>query len=744
MIADGSPIERHPARPALLILGVVLIVVGSSCALAATIVHQHLLDPDFYNETLDDQQVYRRVYAEVLTDPFLRDLTGDLLGDLDVGVDDVDDTVAVTVAMTRLALPPAVLRRATEHVISTLISYLRGETDRVEATVDLSSAIVTIDDAARMLMLEGLEAAPSVVVSDLPEFERAVRAFADAIERGRVPQSVPTIGGAPITEEQIARVITTASELGVPADVVETITAALHAGDAREALIAASSAYVSAHLTRLSAELAVGGELRIDVVDALGRRAGQPQQQVIDELNELRDWVRWFPRWTLLVGLATAVLGAVMIIVSLQTWSTRLASIALAFLAASTVIRLATLFASHRTTSPLGAAASRNRANTLPPSIILILGDVDRRLGETLRGATGRGALVTLAIAILAGAAAAVARTASWSRSADPRLLAGAVVVAVTGLTALVYVVVGRTASAATQECNGHVELCDRPYDQIVQAATHNSMSSPDVVDIWPEHDANISAQLNYGIRTLLIDTHYWPAVESPEELSTIEQALPPRVANYLFAELDDRLRAHPGTYLCHATCALGAVDLASALSVITAFLDDNPSEVVTLIIQNEIGTSDTERAFDAAGLDPYLFSGDVAGGWPTLAELIADDDRLVVFAESSGPPPDWYRSAGDQIQDTAFRVDRPTDFTCDLERGDPDAPLFLLNHWIHRAAPDRADATLVNTRQQIVDRARACASERGRLPNFVAVNFFNIGDVIGAVDQLNGVRDVL
>ena len=40
-----------------------------------------------------------------------------------------------------------------------------------------------------------------------------------------------------------------------------------------------------------------------------------------------------------------------------------------------------------------------------------------------------------------------------------------------------------------------------------------------------------------------------------------------------------------------------------------------------------------------------------------------------------------------------------------------------------------------------LVERARQCERERGRLPNYLAVNFYNIGDVVEAADTLNGVR---
>ena len=38
------------------------------------------------------------------------------------------------------------------------------------------------------------------------------------------------------------------------------------------------------------------------------------------------------------------------------------------------------------------------------------------------------------------------------------------------------------------------------------------------------------------------------------------------------------------------------------------------------------------------------------------------------------------------------------------------------------------------------LDRAQRCQQESGRLPNFVTVDFYSIGDVFEVVDALNGV----
>jgi len=40
-----------------------------------------------------------------------------------------------------------------------------------------------------------------------------------------------------------------------------------------------------------------------------------------------------------------------------------------------------------------------------------------------------------------------------------------------------------------------------------------------------------------------------------------------------------------------------------------------------------------------------------------------------------------------------------------------------------------------------ILKRARDCDAERGKIPNLIMTDFYNRGDVVGAVAQLNGVE---
>jgi hypothetical protein len=63
---------------------------------------------------------------------------------------------------------------------------------------------------------------------------------------------------------------------------------------------------------------------------------------------------------------------------------------------------------------------------------------------------------------------------------------------------------------------------------------------------------------------------------------------------------------------------------------------------------------------------------------------------------------------------------------------------LFLLNHWITDKRREVSNAAEVNARDVLLPRAEECQAERGLLPNFIAVDFYDRGDLFGVVDTLN------
>lgn len=255
--------------------------------------------------------------------------------------------------------------------------------------------------------------------------------------------------------------------------------------------------------------------------------------------------------------------------------------------------------------------------------------------------------------------------------------------------------------------CNGHPDLCERRFDELVVPMTHNAMSSEELGWLGPNQTFDLPRQLDDGIRGFMLDTH-----------------------------LDDD--GNPA--LCHSFCSLGSTPLADGLRTFTDFLDANPGEVLVFMIQNGIDSDTTADAFEQADLRRYTYAHDPSAPWPTLGDLVADDTRLVVFHEGGGTDPDWYMDGyADYVWDTDYSAQTADDFACDRLRGDTDHALYLMNHFLTApiASADLADQ--VNHNPLLIDRARQCASEAGQPVNWISVDFYDIGDVVETAAILNG-----
>jgi hypothetical protein len=189
--------------------------------------------------------------------------------------------------------------------------------------------------------------------------------------------------------------------------------------------------------------------------------------------------------------------------------------------------------------------------------------------------------------------------------------------------------------------------------------------------------------------------------------------------------------------------CGAGALELVPTLREIGDWLRDHHTEVVTLIIQDGISSEETEGAFMQAGLTDLLYEPeqDPRQPWPTLAEMIDDDRRLVVFAERADGPAPWYRNFYRYGMETPFGFRSPQEMTCLPNRGGTGKRLFLLNHFVTDSGANRLDAGRINRREDVLRRAHRCERRRGSLVNFIVVDYATVGDPRGAIDALNAER---
>lgn len=256
-------------------------------------------------------------------------------------------------------------------------------------------------------------------------------------------------------------------------------------------------------------------------------------------------------------------------------------------------------------------------------------------------------------------------------------------------------------------KCNGYEELCDRRYDEVAYPMTHNAMSNAEAEWVLPNQNFGITRQLEDSVRGLMLDTY----------------------------DEDGAL------LLCHSICGAGSQPLVEGLEEINGFLDDNSGEVVTIIFENYITHAQTASAFEDSGLIDLVYAHEVGEPWPTLGTLIDAGTRLIVFQERLPAEPEypWLMYVWDHTWETPFSFSTPEDFVCDPNRGDPDSPLFLLNHFLTGlgGAPDLAE--MVNYNPLFIERALQCEEQGNALPNFVAVDFYDIGDLFDVVDALNG-----
>lgn len=280
----------------------------------------------------------------------------------------------------------------------------------------------------------------------------------------------------------------------------------------------------------------------------------------------------------------------------------------------------------------------------------------------------------------------------------------------------------------ADRACNGGESLCDRRYDQVAYAATHNAYSYAEggpVKYSFANQDRPIPDQLAYGIRALGI-----------------------RPCPYQGSDDDEKGKVYT-THNCSLKGLLGQEPLVDVLAQVRVFLEQNPREVVTLLAESSSSPAEVAAVFAEAGLDPFLYEHDAAAGWPTLRAMIERNRRLVVFNDSEDKArPPWQLFMWDFIVDTDYNVTDPSRFSCAFYRGKPANDLYFINQFVYEklnddiVIPSKTRAQVANEPAAAEARARQCQGETGRRVNFVYVDWFGQGNVKAAVDALN--RDPL
>lgn len=223
----------------------------------------------------------------------------------------------------------------------------------------------------------------------------------------------------------------------------------------------------------------------------------------------------------------------------------------------------------------------------------------------------------------------------------------------------------------------------------------------------FPNQNKNIRQQFADGVRAFMLDIH----------------------------EQDGALVLRHGPPLARF---LGWRPLKNDLCAIRELLEANPRVVVTIILESYARAGDVAQAFRDAGLERYAFAKSGTGPWPRVEEMIRSGKRLVIFTDRPQGGPEWQMDVWAHAWETPFEARGPTGLRNVPNRGKPHNALLILNHFCADPFPSRRLAAEVNAAPFLGGRLADARKVLGRDPNYLVVDFYDLGDAAAAVSAMN------
>ena len=268
--------------------------------------------------------------------------------------------------------------------------------------------------------------------------------------------------------------------------------------------------------------------------------------------------------------------------------------------------------------------------------------------------------------------------------------------------------------------CHGASIYCLRTYDDFTFAETHNAYSTvEDQILVGVNHYTGLQRQWDDGIRAFMVDSHH---------------------RNYENTSAEDVRFCHSTGQFFHP-CNYGEVDAFQWLILLKSLMNNSSGDIVTLLIENYVPASHLEFLFNETGMMDRIYTHTLGEEWPSLGDMALTGKSLVVFWEQSqndGYP--WLHDFGMFGWTTNYAESSKEEMACTVHRGDGSQPVWHLNNWLASiyGLPDPVLANEVNEYETLLARSLECWEEMDDRPTFVAVDYWEEGELTNVTITLN------
>ena len=177
-----------------LIFGIVLFL-GCLGFVLVTSVRDNFLTSEFYLDNLAENDVYERIYTEVLLDQEFEDTTQELMGDIQVPQADI-------VGLAKEIIPPDYLQAQVEGAVTGTIDYLNKDTDDPQVFIDLGPPLDRVKPTLLGYIDRRIDALAEEPVKSIEDLGQKLEVLYDLLKDGKI-QEINTI---PVIEDTAALV----------------------------------------------------------------------------------------------------------------------------------------------------------------------------------------------------------------------------------------------------------------------------------------------------------------------------------------------------------------------------------------------------------------------------------------------------------------------------------------------------------------------------------------------------------